>query len=271
MAIAMEAAMAGIRKSVWAVESLQSSSPVKNGTQYSTLEMCKEVLTDSLEQVNASLSMLRTNVTTMKLADAQQYMAAALTYQDTCLDGVMQFGVWNTSDALYGAHATHVTRMLSNALSLVNSLAKVTDWGQVLRGHSRRLQAEVQEEVPHWVHRRLLQSNPTANAVVAKDGSGKFTSIQAAVDAAPTSGARWVIYVKKGVYNEYVSIPKNKKNLMMYGDGPGATVITGSKSVKGSGVTTFLSATFGTPLPPQSHRCILLVKMIINIRKPGGQ
>lgn len=34
-------------------------------------------------------------------------------------------------------------------------------------------------------------------------------------------GIWWVIYVKKVVYNEYISIFKDKKNLMMYGDGLG--------------------------------------------------
>jgi len=252
----MKAAMMAITKSVEAVQALQLSSPVKNGTQYSALETCKEVLTDCLEQVNTSLSRVSNlNLQALKpeLGDIQQYMAAAVTYQDTCLTGVQDFGVWNATDALNGTHGAFVTMLLSNALSLVNSLAKVTDWGQVLRHSRRRLLSfhDMEGEFPHWFSRegrRLLQSSkPTPNAVVAKDGSGKFTSIQAAVDAAP-SGTRWVIYIKKGVYSEYVSVPKGKKNLMMYGDGPGQTVITGSKSVKGSGVTTFLSATFGKSL-----------------------
>lgn len=263
--IAMKAAMVAITKSVEAVEALELSSPVKNGTQYSTLETCREVLTDCLEQVNTSLSRvsnLNLNSLKSEVGDIQQYMAAALTYQDTCLTGVQDFGLWNGSDALNGTYGAYATMLLSNSLSLVNSLAKITNWGQVLR-HSRRLLAhgsrsfhEMEEdssvggEFPHWFSRegrRLLQStNPTPDAVVAIDGSGKFKSIQAAVDAAPSKGtARWVIYVKKGVYSEYVSISKGNKNLMMYGDGPGQTIITGSKSVKGSGVTTFLSATFG--------------------------
>lgn len=267
----MQAAMVAISKSMAAVQDLQLSSPLKNGTQYSTLAMCKQVLTDSLEQVNTSLSRI-SNMRTVdslksEVGDVQQYMAAALTYQDTCLTGVQDFGVWKGDDALNGTHGAYVTMLLSNALSLVNSLAKVTtDWSQVFRHSRRRLlalssrsyhkmefESSLGSEFPSWLSRdgrRLLQSssNPTPNAVVATDGSGKYTSIQAAVDAAPASSkgtARWVIYVKKGVYSEYVSIPKGKKNLMMYGDGPGQTVITGSKSVKGSGVTTFYSATFG--------------------------
>jgi pectinesterase len=53
-----------------------------------------------------------------------------------------------------------------------------------------------------------------------------------------------VIYVVAGVSNEYVSIPKSKKYLMMIGAGINQTVITGNRSVD-DGWTTFNSATFG--------------------------
>ena len=278
--IAMNAAMVAVSKSLEAVQDLQLSSPVENGTQYSTLEMCREVFTDCLEQVNTSLfrvSNLNFESLKSEVGDIQQYMAAALTYQDTCLTGVQDFGIWNASDAINGTHGTHTTMLLSNSLSLVNSLSRVTDFAQLLPRHSRRvLEAsgltesldgsssafyEMEEDnsvggefYPYWLSRegrRLLQTGrPTPNAVVALDSTGQFTSIQKAVDAAPSGGGRWVIYVKKGTYNEYVSVPKGKKNLMMYGDGPGNTVITGKKSVVGTGTTTFLSATFGTSLRP---------------------
>lgn len=272
--IAMKAAMVAISKSLDAVQGLQLSSPVKNGTQYSTLEMCREVFTDCLEQVNASLfrvSDVRVQSLKSEIGDIQQYMAAALTYQDTCLTGVQDFGIWNASDAINGAHGKYTTMLLSNSLSLVNSLSRVTDFGQLFPRHSRRLleapafhemeeDSSVGVEFPRWLSsegRRLLQaaSKPTPNAVVALDGSGQYTSIQKGVDAAPSGGARWVIYVKKGIYSEYVSVPKGKKNLMMYGDGPGNTVITGKKSVAGTGTTTFLSATFGNTLPQLPSCC----------------
>eukprot|EP00256_Glycine_max_P031963 XP_006576427.1 pectinesterase 2 [Glycine max] len=70
--------------------------------------------------------------------------------------------------------------------------------------------------------------------------SGKYTTVKAAVDAAPSSSGRYVIYVKGGVYNEQVEVKAN--NIMLVGDGIGKTIITGSKSV-GGGTTTFRSAT----------------------------
>lgn len=102
-----------------------------------------------------------------------------------------------------------------------------------------------------WIsagERRLLEAplgDVTVNVTVAADGSGNFTSVMEAVAAAPDySVLRYVIYVKKGVYNENVEIGKKKWNLMVIGDGIGVTVISGDRSFM-DGWTTFRSATFG--------------------------
>ncbi|GAU11246.1 hypothetical protein TSUD_342370 [Trifolium subterraneum] len=85
--------------------------------------------------------------------------------------------------------------------------------------------------------------------VVSKDGSGNFTTINDAVTAAPNNtinatNGYFLIFIKEGVYEEYVSIPQNKAYLMLIGDGIDQTVITGNHSV-GDGWTTFNSPTFG--------------------------
>jgi pectinesterase len=83
------------------------------------------------------------------------------------------------------------------------------------------------------------------DAVVARDGSGNYTTVQAALDAAPSEGAgRWVIYVKRGVYNETVEVKKKKWNVMLVGDGMGATVISGRLNYV-DGYSTFRTATVG--------------------------
>ena len=87
-----------------------------------------------------------------------------------------------------------------------------------------------------------------ANVVAAKDGSGDYKTLGAAVAAAPDkSNTRYIIYVKKGTYKENVEIGKNKKNLMIVGDGMNSTIITGSLNVV-DGSTTFNSATVGKDL-----------------------
>jgi pectin methylesterase-like acyl-CoA thioesterase len=66
------------------------------------------------------------------------------------------------------------------------------------------------------------------SSVVAKDGSGNHTSIQAAVNAVPAGNtSRYTISVKPGTYKELVSIPSNKPliSLIGLGAGPGDVVI----------------------------------------------
>ena len=102
---------------------------------------------------------------------------------------------------------------------------------------------------PKWIsakNRQLLKDNVTmADLVVAKDGSGNFTTIMEAVNAtADHSKARIVIYIKAGEYFENVEVVKKKTNLMFVGDGIGKTVVKASRSVV-DGWTTYRSATVG--------------------------
>ncbi len=67
-----------------------------------------------------------------------------------------------------------------------------------------------------------------ADAVVAADGSGNYTSIQAAIDAAPVcSRTPFVIYIKDGVYDEEkLIIPEGKQNLRIVGESREGTIIS---------------------------------------------
>ena len=70
-------------------------------------------------------------------------------------------------------------------------------------------------DFPKWMpatQRRLLQlpSLQKPNKVVAPDESGDFKTITEAIAAVPkTFEGRFVIYVKAGVYKEYVTVPKD--------------------------------------------------------------
>ncbi|XP_020231792.1 probable pectinesterase/pectinesterase inhibitor 20 [Cajanus cajan] len=104
------------------------------------------------------------------------------------------------------------------------------------RGHGRKLLQDSSESV-------LVNDI----VVVSQDGSGNFTTINDAIAAAPNntvaSNGYFLIFVTQGVYQEYVSIAKNKKYLMMVGDGINQTIITGDHNVVDN-FTTFNSATF---------------------------
>lgn len=68
-----------------------------------------------------------------------------------------------------------------------------------------------------------------ADIVVALDGSGDFTKIQAAIDAVPSnqSARRTVIFIKNGEYNtEKLIIPSDKKNVTLIGESRDQTIIS---------------------------------------------
>ncbi|XP_061363137.1 pectinesterase 2-like [Gastrolobium bilobum] len=162
--------------------------------------------------------------------DAQTWLSTALTNLETCISGFYDLGVQDYVLPLMSNN--NVTKLLSNTLALNKVPYQEPSY---------------KDEFPTWVKpgdRKLLQASSAAskaNVVVAKDGSGKYTTVKAAIDAAPkSSSGRYVIYVKAGIYNEQVEI--QAKNIMLVGDGIGKTIITGSKSV-GGGSTTFASAT----------------------------
>ncbi|KAF7024169.1 hypothetical protein CFC21_036549 [Triticum aestivum] len=170
--------------------------------------------------------------------DARTWLSAVLTDHVTCLDGLDD---GPPRDAV-GAQLEPLKSLASASLAVLNAVGSGTAAADVL--------AEVVDELPSWVptaDRALLEGSRAgavqADVVVAKDGSGKYKTVQAAVDAAPDRGkSRYVIYVKKGVYKENLEVGKKKRELMIVGDGMDATVITGSRNVV-DGATTFNSAT----------------------------
>ncbi|MBB5868112.1 pectin methylesterase-like acyl-CoA thioesterase [Allocatelliglobosispora scoriae] len=85
-------------------------------------------------------------------------------------------------------------------------------------------------------------SPPGTTIVVAKDGSGNYSTVQAAVNAVPTNNTRRVtITIKPGTYRELVTVPSNKPYISFIGS-------TGSAS---DVVITYDNAS-GTPKPDGS-------------------
>lgn len=70
--------------------------------------------------------------------------------------------------------------------------------------------------------------NFSPDIVVDINGTGDFTTIQAAFDAAPSnSNAKTIIYIKRGLYNqEKLIIPANKKNITLIGESREETIIS---------------------------------------------
>jgi pectinesterase len=104
-------------------------------------------------------------------------------------------------------------------------------------------QAKAQSESP-------LQQDlgPEIDMLVAQDGSGGFTTIQAAINAAPDNSAdRTVIFIRKGVYREKVLVNTAKKNLTLVGEDADSTVLVyddyAGRIVDGAELNTFTSQT----------------------------
>lgn len=74
----------------------------------------------------------------------------------------------------------------------------------------------------------LKAQSVTPDIVVAPDGSGDFTKIQAAINAAPDfSTEPTIIYLKRGIYDtEKLLIPANKTNLVFIGESREETIIS---------------------------------------------
>ncbi|BAD45460.1 putative pectinesterase [Oryza sativa Japonica Group] len=192
-------------------------------------------------------------------------LSAAMTNQYTCLDG-FDYKDGERVRHYMESSIHHVSRMVSNSLAMAKKLPGAGGGGMTPSSSSpdTATQSESSETTqrqpfmgygqmangfPKWVRpgdRRLLQapaSSITPDAVVAKDGSGGYTTVSAAVAAAPAnSNKRYVIHIKAGAYMENVEVGKSKKNLMFIGDGIGKTVIKASRNVV-DGSTTFRSAT----------------------------
>ncbi|MGN6321475.1 MAG: pectinesterase family protein [Dyella sp.] len=88
---------------------------------------------------------------------------------------------------------------------------------------------------------------------VKQDGTGDFKTISDAIASATdnSDGTKgyYLIHVTAGTYKEKVSIPKDKKYLMLLGDGIGKTIITYDDSTAKLGMTTFESATLAVVSP----------------------
>ncbi|XP_016444374.1 putative pectinesterase/pectinesterase inhibitor 46 [Nicotiana tabacum] len=211
------------------------------------LESCHELLSLALDHLNDTLSVAENSLFD-GFDDIRTWLSSAGTYQQTCIDSFKNVTSIALSKAA-GQNLKNSTEYTSNSLALVTSLEQsVSSLGAI--GRRRLMEFSGGDEYPSWLSsndRKLLQKSAPkikVNAVVAKDGSGKYKSIKAALKAAPEkSKKRYVIYVKQGIYKENVRIEKTKWNIMIIGDGKDATIVSGNRNFI-DGTPTFKSATF---------------------------
>ncbi|KNA07286.1 hypothetical protein SOVF_173250 [Spinacia oleracea] len=221
------------------------------------VEDCKELLDYSVTELAWSLSEMREIRVRGSVhdrgGDLQAWLSAAVSNQDTCLEG-FEGTNQHVRNNIKGS-LTQVTQLISNVLTLYTQLHALPfrpPRHNHYHNNNDTNKNNDQDYFPKWMtegDKELVVSSSTSkgihlDAVVSLDGTGKYRSINEAIDDAPNhSNRRHVIYVKKGVYNENVDMKKKKTNIMLMGDGIGATVISSNRNFM-QGWTTFRSATF---------------------------
>ncbi|KAJ1289790.1 hypothetical protein BS78_02G191500 [Paspalum vaginatum] len=223
---------------------------------------CKEFFGDAKDDLNSTLRGVDAKDGLGKEGyQLRIWLSAVIAHMETCIDGFPDddFKV-KVKDSF-----TNGKELTSNALALIEKGSSLLS---ALKGVGRRLLEDEGEEggaaaaqavpaldkdgVPEWVpdgERRVLKGGGfkntlTPNVVVAKDGSGKFKTINEALAAMPkTKEGRYVIQVKEGVYEESVTVTKAMANVTLLGDGSKKSIVTGSKNFM-DGITTFKTATF---------------------------
>ncbi|KAL8539593.1 hypothetical protein ACS0TY_001268 [Phlomoides rotata] len=215
------------------------SRAAKLGSEHQVHRDCDDLIDHAILQLNNTLQAISTTTHTVGFAahDAQTWLSTALTNVQLCRSAAANL---NLSHPIFTANVSKLisNSLATNAAALLGTNAK-TGYGGF----------------PRWVSgrdRKLLQDSDLksrANVVVAQDGSGRFGSIQEAINFAvnvseSVGKERVVVYVKKGVYTENILVDRSMENVMLVGDGVRHTVITGNRSAS-SGFTTYSSATVG--------------------------
>ncbi|XP_022859094.1 putative pectinesterase/pectinesterase inhibitor 28 [Olea europaea var. sylvestris] len=238
----------------------------KNSTVLQKLQSnprAKSALDNCHELANRAVNDLRRSYNKFKefdvarfnamLSDLKIWLSGAITYQETCLDGFED--VPGDAEEKMREALKIAMELTSNGLAMVTEISTVIESLGVQGFNNRRLLSEDisimghRGEIPDWIdieRRELLSSKPNKiepDLVVAKDGSGKYSTINQALKDIPKNGNKtFVLYIKEGVYEEKVQFDSSMNHLFVIGDGSTKTKITGHLNFI-DGTNTYQTAT----------------------------
>ena len=184
------------------------------------LDTCKQLMDLSIGEFKRSLERMGKfdlNNLDNILNSLRVWLSGAITYQETCLDGFKN--TTNKAGNKMKNLLKSTMHMSSNALAIISELADTVVKVNVTTkdiGHRQLVEDSGDEHVfgqhkviPSWVEdeedgvgvgvRRLLHESAykiKPNVVVAKDGSGKYKSINQALKKVPEKNQKpFVIYI----------------------------------------------------------------------------
>jgi pectinesterase len=251
--VAFKVAMGQISEAVKRSSVLQELEKDPRASQ--ALQNCRELMDYAINDLQQSFDKLGIfDVSKLDdfLADLKIWISASITYQETCLDGFQN--TTGTAGEKMRKALNASAEMTSNGLAIVSEIYTVLTSLDLPILNRRLLSDDLpvlghSDEFPSWLNngkRRLLAATPAKlkpDVIVAKDGSGKHKTINDALLDIPKNGSKtFVIHIKEGVYKEHVLINKSMTHVMMIGDGPTKTKITGNKNFV-DGIPTFKTAT----------------------------
>ncbi|XP_011032979.1 PREDICTED: probable pectinesterase/pectinesterase inhibitor 25 [Populus euphratica] len=241
--------------------------------EFGALQDCHELMelnVDYFETISSELKSAA-SMNDVLVERVKSLLSGVVTNQQSCYDGLVQ-SKSSIASAL-SVPLSNGTQLYSVSLALVtHSLGKNLKKNKGRKGSHHRgiLRKGVREPLETLIkalkktaschkssncHReeRILSGDAddgillNDSVIVGPYGDDNFTTITDAIAFAPNSSkpedGYFVIFVREGIYEEYVVVPKKKKNIMMIGEGINRTVITGNHSVV-DGWTTFNSSTF---------------------------
>ncbi|CAN1354958.1 Putative pectinesterase/pectinesterase inhibitor 28 [Linum perenne] len=225
---------------------------------HQAIETCKELMNMSIAELQDCMDKVQEQLDFAQLDDYMDdlstWLSAAMTYQQTCLDGFVNVST-DVGDKMHKLMNVSM-QLTTNGLDIVTGLntllnsfnPEIAEDGSVVNlpvlGHG-------DTPYPTWVPDREKKdfSKPAAeiaDITVAADGSGDYETVKEALDQILEKkkkvGEVVVVYIKEGIYEEYVEVKKKIDNLVLIGDGADRTLITGDKSFV-DGVGTFKTPT----------------------------
>ncbi|KAJ0093986.1 hypothetical protein Patl1_25012 [Pistacia atlantica] len=200
---------------------------------------CNDLLESAIEDLKvcySKMGALDVRKPNDYIQDVKVFLSGAATFQESCFD---EFNKVKRDYKEKMKTLLNTSRELtSNGLAMMNDFSSVLNSSNIT---STKIRLLSHDEFPSWVnegHRRLLAETPgtiQADVIVAQDGSGKFKTISEALNLVPDfknnpTNKSFVIYIKEGIYKEYVTVTKQMRNVMFIGDGSQKTKITGYKN-----------------------------------------